>query len=165
MKILTLVRHAKSSRKEPWTSDFDRPLNGRGKRDAPEMGARLAAAGARPSLVVSSPARRARKTARILAEAIDYPKKKVREEPGIYEADAGTLLKIVRNLPGKVKHAMLVGHNPGFTDLAEELTGETIGNLPTCGMVTVEFDAANWGKIGPGRGRLVHFDYPKRKDR
>ena len=58
MKILTLVRHAKSSWKEPWTSDFDRPLNGRGKRDAPEMGTRLAAAGASPSLVVSSPARR-----------------------------------------------------------------------------------------------------------
>lgn len=165
MKVLILVRHAKSSWKEPYTSDFDRPLNGRGKKDAPVMGERLAKAGASPDVIVTSPARRARKTARIMADALGYPRKKVREEPRIYEADPGTLLAVVQGLPEKAQCAMLVGHNPGFTDLAEELTGETIGNVPTCGTVTIEFALRAWGKAGPGRGKLVDFDYPKRTGR
>ena len=88
--VLILVRHAKSSWKEPYTSDFDRPLNGRGKKDAPVMAERLAEAGAAPDIIVTSPARRARKTARIIARGLDYPRKNVREEPRIYEADSLT---------------------------------------------------------------------------
>jgi len=162
MRRLTLVRHGKSSWAEPYSGDFDRPLNGRGKRDARLMGERLASRGARPDVIVASPARRARKTARIIAGALGYGKKKIREEPPIYEADVGTLIDIIHHLGGRARHAILVGHNPGFTDLAEDLTGERLGNVPTCGVVTIEYDVDSWGKVSRGRGRLVYFDFPKR---
>jgi len=161
MKRLTLVRHAKSSWKDRSLSDFDRPLNKRGKHDAPMMGERLAKLNIIPDQIVSSPAKRALKTAQVIAATIGYPKKKIQENHAIYEADRHSLLRIVQEFEDAFRHVMLFGHNPAFTYLANDFIREHIENMPTCGIVCIDFDVSSWADIRPGTGRLVFFDYPK----
>ena len=160
---LTLVRHAKSSRDDPGLEDFLRPLNDRGKRDAPEMGRRLRESGIQPDLIVASPAKRAIKTARLIAGEL-CPDAEVLEAPGIYEATAGELLKLVQGLPEEKRDVMLVGHNPGISDFAHLFLRNVIENVPTCGVVRLAFDAQHWRDISPQRATMLLFDYP-RKDR
>lgn len=165
MRRLLLVRHAKSSWKFPHLSDFERPLNGRGNRDAPHMGKRLAARGLEPDLVLSSPAARALATAKIIAGALGYPEKKIVEIGDLYGAGIRTFLDALaagEKRRGKSETVMLVSHNPGVTDLVNYLTGASIGNVPTCGVAVIGFDAERWKGIGRGAGRLVDFDYPKK---
>lgn len=161
MKRLTLVRHAKSSWKDPELADFDRPLNKRGKRDAPMMGERLAGRDRRPELIVSSPARRAHKTAQLLARELDLPDQRLIHAPGIYEAEAEELLEIVRGLDDRWEHVLLVGHNPGLTELGNLLGDCGIENIPTCGVLCLEFDAEKWKSLGPGAGTQVFYDFPR----
>lgn len=162
MKRLILVRHAKSSWKDASLADFDRPLNKRGKQDAPMMGQRLADRGIVPDCIVSSPAKRARRTARSVAEALDYPEEDILFEETIYEAGIPDLLWVVRDLDDSDDEVVLVGHNPGFTDLCNLLSGEAIPNLPTCAVACIAFALCSWDQIGPQTGELVFFDYPKR---
>jgi phosphohistidine phosphatase len=161
VKFLTIVRHAKSSWKEPSLSDFDRPLNRRGKADAPEMGRRLAARGIRPDLVVTSPARRARKTAKIMAKEMGLGKDEIRRDGAIYGAELTSLVELVTGFDEEAGHVMLVGHNPGLTDLAEYLSGEPFGNIPTGGVVGLEFDIGTWSDLKRGAGRLLFTDIPR----
>ncbi|WP_457598784.1 SixA phosphatase family protein, partial [Hydrogenimonas sp.] len=121
MKELFLFRHAKSSWDDPSLSDFDRPLNERGRRDAPLMGEHLKAMGIHLDLIVASPAKRAKKTAKIIAEKLGYDIEKIIWQENIYEASPQTLLYIVCQLPEKAKRVMLVGHNPSLTLLANQL--------------------------------------------
>ena len=161
MKRLTLIRHAKSSWKDSAVDDFDRPLNKRGERDAPEMGRRLAAAGFAPDLIVTSPARRAAETAREIARRIDYPKDAIRLEEDLYLASAGKLLDFVQALDDALSEVALVGHNPGLTELCNQLGGLRIDNLPTAGVVQLELDARSWSEAGARGARLLLFDSPK----
>ncbi|HUO81396.1 MAG TPA: histidine phosphatase family protein [Gammaproteobacteria bacterium] len=158
---LSLLRHAKSSRDNPDLDDFDRPLASRGLRDAPEMGKRLAARGVRPDLIVTSSARRALQTARLVSHEIGVPSRKLRHDDRIYMASVPALVSIIRGLDDALTHVMLVGHNPGFTDLVERISDGDIDNVPTCGYVEIEFDHARWKDAGKGSGRLVHFNFPK----
>lgn len=162
MKRLTLLRHAKSSWKEPLGSDIARPLNERGKRDAPEMGRRLSASRFLTDALITSPAKRARKTARLVANEIGYPVEDIRTDERIYEADVGDLIEIVRELDEPLSRVLLVGHNPGFTDLANCLSGERIPNVPTCGVAGIEFPVRYWKDVDRGKGRMVFFDFPKK---
>lgn len=162
MKELFLVRHAKSSWDDPTLSDFERPLNERGKRDAPFMGAHLADLGIKPDLIISSPAKRAKKTAKILAEALGYDLQKIEYKEAIYEASAQSLLYIVCQLPDSAKRVMIVGHNPGLTMLANILDDIVIDNIPTCGVVGVTFDTGSWSEACRMKGHTVMFDYPKK---
>lgn len=164
MKRLTLVRHAKSSWKDRSLSDFERPLNKRGKHDAPMMGERLVKLKFVPDLILSSPAKRAIKTARVIADAIGYPEKKILEKRAVYDADRTTLVQIIQALDDKLQHVMLFGHNPTFTYLANDFIEQHIENIPTCGIVCIDFDVQSWSDISPGKGRLVFFDYPKNPD-
>ena len=159
---LTLVRHAKSSRDDMSLDDFVRPLNDRGKRDAPEMGRRLRESGVQPDLIVSSPAKRAIKTARIIAGEIDFPEADILEAAGVYEAAAGDLLKLMRSLPEEKRDVMLVGHNPGLTDLANIFIRPGIENIPTCGLVRLAFDVQQWSDISPQSASLLMFDFPRK---
>lgn len=163
MLKLSLLRHAKSSRDDPELDDFDRPLASRGLRDAPEMGKRLAAHGVHPALLVTSPARRASQTARLIALEIAYPAGNLRSDDRIYMASVRDLIKLVHASDDKLPHIMLVGHNPGFTDLANRLTNGEIDNIPTCGYVEIDFEQARWKQVGEGTGRLVHFNFPKNR--
>ncbi len=163
MKTVVLIRHAKSSWKGLDQTDFERPLNKRGQRDAPVMGARLLKRRrVTPDLIVSSPAQRAVETAMAIAEATRY-KKDILWNQDLYLADVPTLLAAIWQVPNDVDLLYLVAHNPGLTDLSEHLSGEGFANVPTCGTVEVEFDVESWSEVAHGRGRLLEFDYPKRE--
>jgi phosphohistidine phosphatase len=161
MKHLFLIRHAKSSWSIPELSDFERPLSKRGKRDAPFMGKRLAAMKPRPDCIISSPARRARKTARAIGAEIGFTKKDIILEDELYTFSAQNILKILKRTPDSIQVLALVGHNHGITECGEYLSDERLDNIPTCGIVLIQFDCKGWEYIGPKSGRLLIFDYPK----
>lgn len=161
MKELIIVRHAKSSWKESGLDDRERPLNNRGERDAPEMGARLAKRKDRPDLIVSSPAVRALTTARIIARKLGYARKDIVVKERLYGAGVVELLDVIRNADESVTTLMLFGHNPGLTELANHLGPREIPNLPTCGVLHLRFDAVAWAVVGYVRGDEVLFDFPK----
>jgi phosphohistidine phosphatase len=161
MHLLTLVRHAKSSWDDTELSDFDRPLNARGERVAPEMAHRMASILEKPLQLISSPAVRALSTASIFARALDVNEKQIQLEPRIYDASTGTLLDIVQKLSDGISHAVLFGHNPGFTDLAQYLSRSLPREMPTCSVVTLSMDASHWRDAGADSARLLRFHYPK----
>jgi len=163
MKHLFLNRHAKSDWAQTGLSDAKRPLNDRGLRDAPMMGNRLAERKENIELIVSSPATRALTTAVIIAEHILYPIEKIVQEPRIYEARVNDLLKIVNDLDNKYDSVILFGHNPGFTDFADYLTGAGILNIPTCGICKITFDISYWDEVSAHSGNMDYFDFPKRE--
>ena len=162
MKRLTLLRHAKSSWKDPSLDDFDRPLNRRGERDAPVMGRRLKARGARPSLILTSPAKRAQRTARLVAEAIGYPVEFLQREADLYLAEPQTILDVIARQEDEFNDVVVCGHNPGLTELSNRLTGVGIDNVPTAGIVAMEADIQSWKELADIECRLDYFDYPKR---
>ncbi len=162
MRELFLVRHAKSSWDDPLLADFDRPLNERGKRDAPRMGEHLAGMGVRPDLIVASPAKRAGKTAKIVAEKLGYDPKNIRWVEGIYEASVQSLLYLICSLPDEARRVMVVGHNPGLTHLADILGDMPIDNIPTAGAVGLVFDAKSWDEACRSKGHTLFFEYPKK---
>ena len=162
MKRLTLVRHAKSDWSLPGQDDWDRPLNKRGQRDAPEMARRLRSRRLKPDLILSSPAVRALSTAAVMARELKVPAAHVMQDERLYLASPADLLAVVRERGGAARHVMVFGHNPGITECANHLsTGEHIDNLPTCGVFTALFDVAAWSELGWDSGREVEFDYPK----
>jgi len=163
MRTLFLVRHAKSSRDEPRLADRDRPLNKRGKRDAPEMARRLARRSERPELIVTSPAVRALATAKVIADALDVAAANIVTLESLYDAAADALLQVIRGLDDRYTCAMIVGHNPGMTNAANLLASATIENVPTCGVVVVRFTARSWADIRDRAGEMVDFDFPKRE--
>lgn len=162
MKTLILVRHAKSSWDNPSLSDFDRPLNDRGLRDAPRMGKRLRENSVVPDMLVSSPANRALSTCKIIAEKIQFPAERIQTEKNLYHADENEFLWIVQELPDSASTVMLFGHNPGITYFANSLTKENINNIPTCGVVSCHFDVEHWKQVTWGKGTMNFFDYPKK---
>ena len=162
MKTLTIFRHAKSSWDNPDLSDHDRPLNKRGKRDAPVRGERLKAAGIRPSLIVSSPARRAWSTAKIVARAIAYPTEFLQREPGLYHAGVNRIFDVIAAQDDGFNSIMIVGHNPGLTDFANFLVPNLTGNIPTAGFVSVLVDSADWDLRIRQSAKLIVYDYPKK---
>ena len=162
MKILTIVRHAKSSWKDMGLRDRDRPLNKRGKRDAPEMGRRIHEHGIRPSLIVSSPAKRAWTTAKAVADAINYPREFLQKEDALYLASLDTILDVIVAQDNGFNNLMLFGHNPGFTDMANFLVPGLTNNLPTAGVVSVEIDQDDWNLYTRPKTRLLVHDWPKK---
>ena len=163
MKILTLVRHAKSSWKDTSLTDRDRPLNKRGKRDAPEMGRRIAAAGIRPSLIVSSPATRAWTTAKVIANEIGYPREFLQRDNALYLASVNGILDVIASQEVGFNSLMLVGHNPGFTDLANYLVPGLTNNVPTAGVISVELDTDEWTLYDKPDTELLLYDFPKNR--
>lgn len=162
MKTLYINRHAKSSWKFENLNDFDRPLNSRGKMAADFMAKKLKEKGSTFDLIISSPANRALSTAEYFSDEFNYDHSHIEEAHSMYHADHGTLLTIIDNLPDKFNSVMLFGHNPGFTNLANILTGDTLGNIPTCGIVKINFEVDKWIEVIPGIGSMEFFDYPKR---
>jgi phosphohistidine phosphatase len=164
VKRLTLVRHAKSDWGDPTLEDFERPLNHRGERDAPEMARRLAAAGLKPTLIVTSPAVRALATARAFARELGYPARRIRHADEAYLATPGALLEVVRRTGGRSRHVMLVGHNPGISQFVALLTGDdSLGEVPTAGVVSLMADLKDWKDLAPGAATRTLYDYPKNR--
>ena len=160
-KRLTLLRHAKSSWKDPELDDRDRPLNKRGERDAPMMGQRMRQKDTRPSLILTSPAKRARQTAKLIAREIGYPLEFLQTEHALYLASPRTILDVIAQQDDSFNDIVVCGHNPGITDLSNRLSGISIDNVPTCGMVIIEADVSHWSELESGHCSLAEFDYPK----
>ena len=142
MKTLLVLRHAKSSWKHPETSDHDRPLNKRGKRDAPRMGRLVAARGLRPDVIVSSTAKRARWTADEVAQHSGY-EGAVQLERRLYLAHPDDIVDVVRCTAGSAGRVMVVGHNPGLEDLLARLAGRSAA-LPTAAVAEVRLSIRSW---------------------
>ena len=161
-RTLYLVRHAKSSWEDPSLDDFDRPLNDRGKRDAPRMAKRIKERKIVPDLMYSSPANRAIKTCKEFAKVLGIKESGIKTDAQLYHAGEETLLTRIHGLKDKFGAVMVFGHNPGLTDLANLLTGEQILNIPTAGVVGIRFSADHWKAVQPGSGKLLFFDFPKK---
>lgn len=162
MKTLYLHRHAKSSWDHPGLSDFERPLNERGLRDAPEMGRRLKLRGDLPDGMVSSPANRAHTTARLVADAIGFPEKDIVRVDRLYLPSVSTILSVVNALNDKHNTVMLFGHNPGFTEAVGYLSGNDLQNLPTAGVARIDFPFDEWKLVSAQTGVCRYVDFPKR---
>lgn len=155
------MRHAKSSWDNPGESDFDRTLNERGKKDAPEMAHRIQKKEFNPQLIVCSPAKRTQKTARLVAEVLGYNEKKIELETSMYDADISDLLHTIRTLEDDLNRVMMIGHNPGFTGLIGTLTTSLIANLPTSGVALIQFNIKSWKQVSNHSGTLEWIDFPK----
>ena len=161
MKRLFLIRHAKSSWAHSDLDDFSRPLNNRGRQNCPEMAARLAKLGIRPDLVIASPAKRAKKTALCMAKGVGYDTNDIRYYDELYLGTLSYHLLLIGEGLGEIDILFLVGHNHTITELGEYLTGTALGNVPTCGVVAVEYSEKKGFSSEAGAGRLLFFDYPK----
>lgn len=162
MKTLYIVRHAKSSWKNPQLKDFDRPLNSRGGKDAPEMGHRLALQRISADLLIASPAKRAYTTATMIAKHLKFPVNEIVKDETIYHANKKELLHTIHHQKNHLNSLMIFGHNPGLTDFANYLSGEDIENIPTCGIVGIRFTLEDWNLVEKGTGELLFFDFPKK---
>ncbi|MCY1257921.1 phosphohistidine phosphatase SixA [compost metagenome] len=160
MKTLFLVRHAKSSKDDPSLPDRERPLNDRGRHDAPEMGKRLAERKLKPDLLLSSPALRALTTAQLIADELGYARKDIALDDQLYATSAEELLAVVRALDKELDCVMLFGHNPEFTDFAHRLSDE-ITDMPTCAVARFSFDTKAWEDVGEITPSKVTLESPK----
>jgi phosphohistidine phosphatase len=162
MKTLLLARHGKSSWDDSDLSDFERPLNNRGRRDAPLMGRLLMQVGVAPDLIVTSPANRAFTTARIIAGALHYPLERIEAREQLYEAGSDDILTVVRSLDDSRNTVMLFGHNPGLTLFCNSLITPGIDDIPTCGMAGIHCTVDSWKDVTAGSGGLYLYEYPKK---
>ena len=162
MKTLILVRHAKSSWSDRSLPDQERPLNKRGERAARHLGRRLAKRARRPALIVSSPAQRALRTARLLARRLDYSGRSIVIETDLYAHPVSDLLRVVQSLSDQYACVMLIGHNPEFTELARRFCPR-ITRMPTCAAATLTFDVRSWADVSRQSVARMKFEYPKRK--
>lgn len=160
-KQLLLIRHGKSDWAAAGGTDFDRPLNHRGNKNAPEMAARLMKHELIPDFILSSPARRALTTAQHFAETWNLPLSHIVQENKIYEANITALLQVVTGLDNTCSRAALFGHNPGLTDFVNYLADAHIYNVPTAGTVVIAFPFDDWAMVSQHTGSLWLFDYPK----
>jgi len=160
MKTLYLARHAKSYWKDQSIPDIDRPLNSRGKRDAPFMGEVLNDNKIMLDLIISSPAKRTKKTAIEISSKLGYPEKKIQFNEDLYEASSNTIIKLIKKIEEKYDRVMIFGHNPGLTMLNNHISNHYIDNIPTCGIVALQFDK-KWSEIDKNSCKFLFFEYPK----
>lgn len=163
MKTIYLLRHAKSSQKYPEIDDFERPLSKKGRESIAIMGKLLNDLNASPGLIITSPANRAAMTARSIAGMINYQLDKIEYREDIYLSDKDTLLEVIKNVKNSFKSVMLVGHNPGLTELANHLNDEKVEDIPTCGVCCLEFNSRYFRDIAAGSGKMKFFEYPKKQ--
>ena len=171
MKTLILMRHAKSAWDDPQQKDIDRPLNGRGRKAAPQMGAWLAGAGYKPEVVLCSTAQRTRETLDLMKGSLPA---RVQTEflQSLYMAAPREMLTEIGKVPAKAVTVMLLGHNPGIGSLAGLLAGSgesrALGNLhskfPTAAIAVLTFDVPQWSALAPGSGKLIAFQRPRDLD-
>ena len=161
VKHLCFVRHAKSNWDHPGMRDFDRPLDARGLRDAPVMAAKMDELGLVPDLIITSGANRARSTAEFFKNEFRLADENFIIRNELYEATADTVYDVIRSVSDDVNFLYLFGHNPTFTWVANHLSGVSIDNVPTCGVVHAQANLSSWKKFKPEYAAFVGFHYPK----
>ena len=160
MKTVLLIRHAKSSWDQAGLADIDRPLNERGKATAPVMADIIHSKGLNPDLIISSPAKRARQTAKAFRKKYGIKKSQMLIEPAIYHGDENNILDILRSLPDSLNSIFLFGHNPTMNYLSVMFSDKGT-HVPTCGIQHLEFNVDHWSQIVPDKTALKEFIYPK----
>jgi phosphohistidine phosphatase len=162
MKQLFVVRHAKSSWDHIGLSDFERPLNKRGKHDAPDMAKRLWDHGFRVDGIISSPAVRALTTAEYFADHFGFEKKDILKVDRLYHADVNTFYDVIsKEIPEKWSRVILFSHNPGITYFVNSTGLVMLDNMPTCGIFGFEAECDTWRLLEKAPKKFVLFDYPK----
>lgn len=160
-RTLVMIRHAKSSWANPLQSDFERPLNDRGERDAPMMGERLKKRKLQPDVMIASTAKRAKQTAKRIATAIGYPHEKIVWVDKLYHCIPSVFEEVLYDVADDVETVFIVAHNPGITEFVNELSDFKIDNMPTCGIVAASFSADEWSDFNINKKQVILFDYPK----
>ena len=161
-KKIFIVRHGKSDWSTPDISDIDRPLKSRGIRDAYKMSKLLKQKKEQPDYIISSPATRAIHTAIIFSRILQIPEKNILIEYELYMADSESINKYFHKISDDYNSVMIVGHNPGFTTFVNKFTPSKINNVPTSGLVILDFDCSSWKDIAPGDLKNHFFDYPSK---
>jgi len=161
MKTLYIVRHAKATQEDA-LADFERPLNARGRLDAPEIGRRLYIAEVKPHLIISSAAFRTLSTARLIARELDYPDELIKADFRIYQASAYTLLNLLAEQDDSNESILMVGHNPAMHELTARLGGNHLADFPTCTVAAISFATDSWQKLKNGAGKLLFIESPKK---
>ncbi len=163
MKTLILIRHAKSSWDDTTLPDFDRPLNDRGKKDAPKMAKRLSGKKVNIDAFISSPAKRAKKTAEIFIKEFDRDESDIILFPSLYHADVKDFYEAISVTDDKFKSIAVFSHNPGITSFANTLVKKAqIDNMPTCSVFAVNADIKNWSEFKDAKKEFLFFDFPKK---
>lgn len=161
MRTLYLIRHAKSGWDNPSLSDHDRPLNDRGRKDAPMMAERLRQ-GAHPiDVILTSTARRAESTAMAFARAFGIPENDLVRTRMLYHPEPDDFLRVIRGIDDRYRHAAVFSHNPGITDFAGGLGVAAIDHMPTCSVFALATEAASWREFREASRRFLFFDYPR----
>lgn len=158
MKTLFLIRHAKSD----WSinvSDFDRPLNERGKKNAPKMANFLKNLGVRIDSFVTSPAKRALTTCKYFAEV--FENENITKVEKLYDASSSDFLEVIENLSNEIENVAIFSHNNGITYFANSLTNENIVHLPTCAVVGFKIETENWQDFKNSKKEFLFFYTPK----
>jgi phosphohistidine phosphatase len=163
MKTLVLVRHAKSSWDDPGLSDHERPLSKRGQRDAPLMGARLAEWGPAVDRVISSSAARALETAELMIQEMGFPWDEIQISEELYHASEDDMMDLIREQDDDIDGLMIFGHNPGMTYLVNDLCDLDLDNLPTCGVVVLQFGVDSWFEVPEAEPVAVELDFPRNR--
>ena len=164
-RMLVMIRHAKSSWANPLQSDFERPLNDRGLKDAPAMGKRLKTLNIIPDLIISSSARRTRETAGKLAAEVGYNTANIRWEEKLYHCIPSVFEELLYEVAADVQTLFIVAHNPGITEFVNMLApGFSIENMPTCGIAGADAEAEEWSKFFAADRKLIVYEYPGKND-
>ena len=161
MKTLLLIRHAKSGWDDPSLSDFDRTLTERGKSDAKMMAKRVKEKSIEIDLFVSSPAKRAKKTAKIFMKEYEKKEKNLFFEPNLYEGTVNDFFKAIENLDDKEKQVAVFAHNPGITEFINSLECSPVYNMPTCAVFALKIKTKHWKEFREAEKEFLFFDYPK----
>ncbi len=162
MKRLYILRHAKSDWSDSDLDDFDRGLKKRGKNDIKLISLWLKKHNVKPDFVISSPAKRAKKTLEVLRDILNIKNEIIKFDPNIYEANVKYLVDMLSKLDNRKKEVFLIGHNPSLNDLVEFFSDTIITNIPTSGVIAIEFDIKNWNEIKRKKGNIIFFEYPKK---
>ena len=159
-KTLVLIRHAKTQQQASGQRDYDRELTARGEHDAPMMGKRLRQAGLVPDRILSSTARRAEQTARLIAEALAVDD--ISWHENLYSSSPATMQEILYSLDDSIDTVFLVAHNPGISEFATELAGGLIHtDMPTCGVAGFRIETERWAELPQAKKRQILSDSPK----
>jgi phosphohistidine phosphatase len=162
LKQLIIIRHAKSDQSF-FGNDFERPLNERGRSDAPVMAKRLLDKNHTIDALVSSPAIRAKQTAELFAKTLKMPSAEIIFISALYHAPSNIFYEVVAGLPDNLNSVVIFSHNPGITHFVNSLnSGTNIDNMPTCGIFAISADITNWADINKGKKEFLFFDYPKK---
>lgn len=161
MKRVIIVRHAKSSWDDASIPDFERPLNKRGEHDAPEMAKRLADKKVDIDAFISSPAKRAKKTASLFAKEFGQSKDDLVLVDALYHAAPDQFYETIEKAPAKAKTIAIFSHNPGITEFVNSLTETRVDDMPTCAVYAVKADIKDWTEFRQAKREFWFFDFPK----